>query len=580
MRPIAQRVGSLLLGLLLVTSIVAGPAAAATGSTAPTADTRSAATASMSTADLAAANECDLWASVLGQCTGPLEFIKVGEDQSARAVKTDLHVTMSGEWENQQAFLTQTNNYLEDTRTVASIDSKAAIADSWERGDSTAQATQNAREAIRDYYALQQIQLLNKYQQQMAQADYTHNVSYENPDIDNQFLSLGVKNLEVRRWYSDGYSYSSGEAAGTHYDAPTQDVDITLVNGSTETITVPTWKVEKVGVGANGYNYNRSFAVEPFQRWTTTANDTLKTPWSPPGGAYNRSIRAETTGIYAVQNVGNVSEGGLPSKRVVDLWEWRRTWDRIEKQSQTMTSNYDSKITENLYAALDSGQIDPEDVRGAEGQVRWLSGNSTVGDRRWQQATLSVLDLANQNRSQANQIVVSYTGFTDLSFSDSTNGSRKPVYGDYVNGTTYSGMLFANPPSGGFTAGETYNVADLEGTPTMYDNETGETIPLVKGNVTIEAMYAANGSEVDNADWDDPQYDTYNSTQYVEYINKSKTHRKYITNNYTTTTASGGGGLSFDFGFGGDGPDAGDIFGGVVIMALAGGAVVLVVLRG
>ncbi|WP_135821081.1 hypothetical protein [Halostella litorea] len=587
MRPTAHRAASFLLAALLLASAVAGPAAAATA-TAPTADTRGAATASTPTADLAAQaddGECELWESVLGQCTGPLEFVKIGEDQTAEAVKTDLHVTMSGEWENQQAFLTTTNNYLEDTRSIASIDGKSAIADSWERGNSTSQATQNVREAIRDYYAMQQIQLLNKYQQQMAQIHYAKNVSANNPDIDNSFVSVGIVNI------TDEYGNSASrdpeyEITNRNHDVPMTEVDVTLVNGTSESIQVPQIAVNLNEVGADNDWEMEYWPVEPFQRWKLTPQGNRGGSMSshavvPPndGVSISQGFHLNTTGTYVVQNVGDVSQGGLPSKRVVDLVEWRRTWNDIEQQSQTMTANYDPTLTENLYAALDSGKIDPEDVRGAEGQVRWLSGNSSVGDRRWQQATLSVLDLANQNRSQASQIVVSYTGYTDLSFSNSTDGTREPVYGDRVENQTYTGMLFANPPSGGFSAGETYDVSNLEGTPTMYDNSTGETIPLVKGNVTIEALYAANGSEVDNADWDDPQYDTYNSTKYVEYINKSVTHRKHITNNYNSEPSGASAGIGLpDFGLGDVGP--GDLFAGVGIMVVAGGVVVLVVLRG
>jgi len=569
MRPTAHRIGSLLVGLLLISSLV-GPAAAA-----PTADTRSAATGSTAptatTADFtmqSGGDTCDLWASVLGQCTGPLDFVRIDPESPADAIKTDLHVAVVGEWEAQQAYLTQTNNYLEDTRSIASIDSKSAIADSWVRGNTTNQASQNAREAIRDYYAMQQIQLINKYEQQIVQVDYVHNVSAQQSGIDPTFVSLGVL----------GTNQSDVSVDQTNYENPYQDppttVTVELVNGSTrevQTIRHTTWLQGDGGIGSG-----TSIEVDPFENGRINGSNMTFHPHDP--NFPNTGV--VTTGTFVVQNVGDVSNGGLPTQRVVDLREWRRTWTDIEQQSQTMTTNYDPTLTENLYAALDSGKIDPEDVRGAEGQVRWLSGNSSVGDRRFQQATLSVLDLANQNRSQANQIVVSYTGYTDLSFSNTTDGTREPVYGDYVNGTTYTGMLFANPPSGGFSAGETYNVANLEGTPTMYDNSTGQTVPLVKGNVTIEALYAANGSEVDNADWDDPQYDTYNSTRYVEYVNRSKTYRKYITNNYTTTTAGGGGGVSLpDLGLGGV-PDAGDLFGGVVIMTLAGGAVVVIVLRG
>jgi len=542
-----RRIVSLaLVGLLLVSSL-AGPAAAA-------------ATASMTVQN--DDEDCTPSRFSMGACTVETAPNTVDTSQTAEAIKTDMHVLMSGEWESQQAYLSLHQNYLQDTSTVASIDSKAVVADAWERGNSTVEATQDARESIRDYYARHQIQMLNAYQKQAMQASYTFNVSNRTSGIDGAFLSMA---LDVS---GDQSTYDHIE-----YEAyqPLTTVDVTLVNGSTESITVPQIQVY-LDTSTNSY-------YVPLDPFTSTYNTTTDEFVFERTSSHKPNVDITTSGTLVTQNVGDPSQGGLPSKRVADLREWRESWNEVKQQSQTLTSNYDSQFAEDLYAALDAGEITPEQVRGAEGQVRWLSGNSSVGDRRYQQATLSVLGVANANRSQANQMVVTYTGYTERGFSNSTDGSRDPVYSGKVENKTYTGMLFANPPTEGFQAGETYDVSTLEGTPTMYDNETGESVPLVKGNVTITGMYDAQGNEVENASWDEPQYETYNSTEYIEYINRSKTHRKYITNNYTTTTATAGGGVNLpDLGLGDFG--GGSIFAGVGIMVIAGGAVVLVVLRG
>ncbi|WP_207586962.1 hypothetical protein [Halomontanus rarus] len=176
-----------------------------------------------------------------------------------------------------------------------SIDSRNAISTSWENGNTTIQASQNAREAIRDYYARQQIQMLESFSKQMGQAEYTHNVSNQKSGIDDNFLHVGVTG-----------SPDTETSHSTFYDVGMTSLNVSLVNGSSHEI-----QTAQLGVTMHGNDdWDYHYAVGPFEQWTTLGEMKMQThPVNSQSGAGYSNLTMNTTRSYLESPAAPMARG-------------------------------------------------------------------------------------------------------------------------------------------------------------------------------------------------------------------------------------------------------------------------------
>ncbi|WP_121820521.1 hypothetical protein [Halostella salina] len=581
-----RRIVSLaLVGLLLVSSL-AGPAAAA--ATAPSADTRSAATASTPTATTATAQDntsavdyAIVTAASVGCVTNPVgcasgaALASYSTGVTAQDTKVSIHSIGTGEYESASAYFSLFGNYLQDTGTVASIDARNAIATAYEQGNTTTQADQMARSAIRDYYSVHQKNLVNYHNKQVAQLNQGADIAQSSSEIDDTFIS-GPPVTDHGE--DDEYdSWNTTALVDVHENTGT------LNNGTEITYLVPEFAVQ---FDDNSFDevVNIRFRLDPLSdKYTVTddgrirfdANDVAK---FENVGSENKS--ADIMGyieVEPVMTVQSVTGSGLQSATVYDFEQWYETSQEIQTQASTVAGNYVSGFSEDIYTALDNGEISVSDLRGIDGQARHLIGDddANVTSDRYETAALTLLGIAQPNASQTSTMVVEYSGYTDRT-RNATTGEWE--YTGYVENRTYQGLLFAqNVPTGGFSTGTTYNTTTLGGTVVMANETAGSQERFEKGEFVIKSMFDESGNSVNKTDYDEPQYDSYNSTEYITYINKSTGAWEDALSEEESGPSAGGGGASIELP---DGFNAGSIFGGVAIMAVAAGAVVLVVLRG
>ncbi|WP_143825045.1 hypothetical protein [Natrinema ejinorense] len=510
-RPTAHRVGTILLAVFLVGSLLAPIAA-----TAPVAaqdDSIEVREDCGSVARFVAPRACQAAAEAFGS---------VDQGQDAAAIEKDIHVGASGVKSSQESTDQLLRNYLQDTDSIASMEARHAISTAYENGESPGVADTRAQNAINDYYARLQIQLLEETSLHSDQLAYYANISQNESGILNDFVHVNAGSTEK--------SYPTGR---------TVETDVELANGSTHPVTLPEIHFNK------GDNYQKDAVVNVFS--DTLHNETYYEEYV----ADSSSTAGSTAEYYGTVHLLNT--GSLESKTVYDYRLARERFDEIENQSDTVVSNYDSGTAEDFYTALDNDQIETEDLRGAEGMVRYLSGDANVTDDRYQYALRSVLDM--DRSSLDSTMVVHFEGATERDRITHENGSVSYEYNS-VN-ETYEGLLFSSEtPADGFQTGVSYDVSNLSGRQKMVTGgDDGDTSDVVfhRGTFTIEEMTDGDGNEINQTDLSDkPDYGTFNATEYQKTIDQADSERETITDTY-----DGGGGGPLLGGGGGWVPESG-----------------------
>ncbi|QLG51083.1 hypothetical protein [Natrinema halophilum] len=463
------------------------------------------------------------------QC-GSIDFNgdDIDESQTADAIEVDIHVGGQTTYESWESMDTVYQNYLTDTETLASLEARNAIVDAYQNGESATAAQAAGQKAINEYYATHQINLLETQAQHTARIDYLVNVSEQHSDINNRFLAP----------YSA--DHSNNDASITRVDwRRTATDNYTLANGTEYEYTTPYLHFEGTG-GAyvdHEVTFNSRVQLENYQ----PSEQVIRFPNSGPNSGDHVDWRARISMMNAP----------AASLEAQDAYDYRYVAERlqeIENQSETIQNNYDSNVAEDIYSALDSGELDPADVRGAEGMVRYMSGDSDATEERFNYALRSTLNLASGDLNQT--MTVEFGGATERVL-NSTNDSVRYDYNS-VN-ATYEGLLFASEtPDGGFQKGVWYNVSNFNGTTTMVYNGGSDEATFWKGNFRITDIRDSEGNEVYSVDWQDPTYDTYNASAYVEALETAKTERKIIIEQT-------------------EDPDDGSLFGGIGWGSLPGG---------
>ncbi|WP_124194353.1 hypothetical protein [Natrarchaeobius chitinivorans] len=483
MRPIlptAHRLGTVLLVVLMVGSLVA-----------PAAMTPTAADDGSLTDDTVQ-EVCDSSARfVYGYACGVADLDDIDDSQSTDKIEADiwLNARQTGEsWESTEVLL---GNYMEDTPTIASLEARDAIATSWEEGDDVDEADIAAKEAINDYYSQLQIQVIEEASAHQHELAYQQNQSRETDDVNGDMVhpagSLGYYDGTLKEFY---YTHESGNAT---YD---------LRNGTVHEYEMPVMY---------GYIDERDNSYSDDITWTPELGGNYD---SPSFEIVHTSNSVEWNGKTVTLNQ---PEYNLESRVMYDLSDPDDKLDELHDQAQVAVENYDEQFVDDLYTALDEGEIDPEDVRGAEGTVRYMSGDSDVTEERFQIALSSVLGL--EHTEFDSTMVVSYDGYTDIEYEwNESAETREANYSSHVS-ETYNGLLFAGDvPEGGFEVNESYHTDDLDGTLMMVTEN--ESVYFEHGEFTIDALYDSAGDPVQNVTWDRPSYDTYNSSEYVELIDE------------------------------------------------------------
>ncbi|MGZ0746711.1 hypothetical protein [Haloparvum sp. AD34] len=528
----AQRAFSVFIAGLLISSVVA-PAALSGTAAAQTSDD---------------GVECS-WDSPLIQLVGDSchwdggwETVNDSADRDAAYVQSDHHAELRGEYETAEQFRTVFENYGEDTGTIASLEARNAIATAYQNNQSASTADAKAQTAIQDYYSIKEINTLEAFSKQQAQIAYSANSTRAHPDTSDDFVY--PQHLDGRAVYDSGSEKNVG-IDNKYVTGNLVNKTYTLSNGSTHQYKVAELYVKLHQASAPDERVMSGTVAPSIQDFQGASSheyqvgyDGTVTYYITLNGLVN--VRAS----YAGTNL-SVSNGH-PAQVIEDRNSWASTMTMWSNQSDTMESNYQAGTASDLYGAMDDGRLDPDDVRGAEGQVRYLSGDSNATSQRYKAALYGTLDMEQAGFNST--FTVEYTGYTEAHYNRTTDGNRTVEYSGYVENKTFEGMVFSSEvPAGGFEQNSTYNTENLNGTTMIYSQNNG-TVTFAKGNVTFVEITDTEGNQVENVTWSDPKYDTNDVSEYIDYLNETQTLQmqllEQMSDDGSGTGGSGFGGIS------------------------------------
>jgi hypothetical protein len=533
-RPIAHRAFTIMLAVLLVGSIVA-PAFAAQPAAAQS-ETDQDINRVCETAESWNGVGSPFWVAGVGCQELMGDITEIDPTLTEAGAKTQLIVEGDSEYESAQSYHTLFNNYLSDTPTIASLEAKHAIATSYENGVSPTQADANATKAINDYYAHKQINFLEYYSKQQAQMAHIGNYSQNHPEISKNWAYSHVHandSTEYPQWHS-----------GTWLTGETETREIELLNGTTHNYTAAVMATEYAEDSVDT-SIEAHFSLPLDAEYQQDKNGAERvlvptedvTAYDGSGSPYSDDEDILTSGTYRLQ--GEYQTGNLSDRAVFQYKEWRTIWDEIGSQGAVAQGNYPPGFASDIYDSFESGEISPDEFRGSEGMARYLSGDSEVTSQRFYLATTSLLEL---DRPALNTtMVIDYDAATTRNTTvNQTTGEIVHQYEDYENATA-EGLLFADLPTGSISEGETFTIGDGNDTDTPRTKivAQNETIHLYNGELTVKSMYDQHGNAVNESDWSQPNYTTYDSAEYIATLENITAQQSEILEQYDEDSGEG-----------------------------------------
>lgn len=403
----------------------------------------------------------------------PINVIQhVTQDSDLSTEAPILWTTAIGEGEAYVSFTQMVNNYLQDTNTIAAIEGRSAIADAYVDNLSASEAKTAFDDAVMNYYSTLQGNAWRTISSYIAQLAYIQTIARNNGDIVDFFVSTDLPTV----------TDSSGATAdpdGNRYMDSTNFVEnqITAVNSQDFTVQFPTFHIP----ASDGSAYEGGITQSILDTYDTSRSD----------GAFQVETDSGVTMALDFDFiVANVPEGdNMPSKGLFSLKDFMQIHEEISSQAANIITSFDQAFVDDLYAAMDNGDISPTDVRGASALARQMGGTDDVYADSYRMAMLQQLGMEQPDLTELASMTISYKGFTGINGNVTESGNRRLRPTNYAN-TTYEGLMFAgDTPSGGFSIDETY-IAD----PLAFINESGtfKAINILTGETLWEESVSPN----------------------------------------------------------------------------------------
>jgi len=408
------------------------------------------------------------------------------------AAQTKLDIYQSAQNSKAQAdnYQTTLENYLSDTKTQARIIGKNAYIKSLNKGSSKSAAKTASKQAVADYYAKKQVNLMNEYAVLAQNYDYLHGIANNESSISSTLDSN--QDTFVGTYHTHPY----GDGGQIEYQG-LNSVSYTLTNGSSHTYQAP-----KVFVDAG---YDSGDNINPTLTAHTAPNNVESS-----AGSGRSSVHLESLIIRAPND-------NYQNLKVVQWQEFNTLNSEIQSQNSQVQSDMDT-LAENTYSAYQAGEINNSDL--VDPYV--LANQQSAGDD-FQGWTAAQLTLMGQNSPENFDQIGSFNITTE-------------------SGTQYEGVLFSqeNPASGQFEANNTYNPNQIGGTQYVV---TSDRIVELESNFTVDDITTTDGQTVQNVTIQKTTYETSNVTELKQQYEDLAYKRAQIEAREKALKQSAGGGL-------------------------------------
>jgi hypothetical protein len=409
------------------------------------------------------------------------------QESDANQTEVDIYQAAAAEKGNGETFGSVYNNYLQDTESAAWMKMQVAVAEAYQNGSTQSEAKVQAKNAIADYYAVKQVNLVERWDASLANFRYLQDSAINESGIANDFV-----------WY-DYTQEDQDHTTGSPNQGVLETHSVSLVNGSSHTADRIYFDFE-AGSGR---------AVDG--RYSITNN------------YVDADNGAEGMYIHSLM-VREPSSGAITEPLYFHHYEdYNGPFTEIETKVNNLQSEADTFV-EATYADFDSGEINASDV---------ISANTAMFEYGVREA--------NESESLYNSVgALSMMGY------DTPNVSSTGTMDVTYDGNTYTGIVMAqSAPNGSWSTETTYNTSNITG-PVFMATSDGNKVDFAENTeFTIDQMRARDGSNTSSVETTKYVYKTSNTSETVELQQQLTDLRKEIEDR---EQGIGGGGAGGAFG--------------------------------
>lgn len=407
------------------------------------------------------------------------------------ATQTKIDIYENGKTTRAQddVLYTAYGNYLKDTQEVALMVGKNAYVRALNNGSTKSAALSAAKDAVSDYYATKQINLVKTWNNSVVNAEYLQEVARNETNVSYLFPSNVTFSYagQYAQTDSDHYYYENYDRGVT--------VSLTTTNGST--VMAKTVHLIYTESADGTEHHNVTFTDFPV---------VIDTYNGGGGSGYNAHVSGAR--IDAPSN-------DYDWAKYANWSTLNDYWSKIETQENEVHAQLETFVN-NTYDKYKEGSINDSEL--IDPYIAQRSYSPESGFQSW--AALSLAELgANTPKNMDN--VGNFTVVDD--------------------GYTYHGILLSdtNPDGGKFKANTTYNASNITGEQYVV---TASQVHTLNASFRIEGITNADGEQVQNVTVRNITYETANLTRFHDMIKRLEETREEVE--AMEQSLFGGGGSS------------------------------------
>lgn len=380
--------------------------------------------------------------------------------------KTNVHAnTRIVQTKNEETFAV-VDNYNNDSRNIAWVKAKKAIIEELNTGGTESSAKTRAKEAIRDYYAQKQLNLIEQWNSTVNAYQYNEGID-QDAITDTDFVHLNYTHSE-----------SGSHVQFKVIDKFTNETTVQLVNNTDAPIR--SIGVEWVGTKVDNPNYHETVHYH-LADYTTTDYD-MEGSTINSAELHSLVTEAPTTDYDTV--------------RWGDPGEFNERWTAFVTQKDQMVANVDPFVN-STYSEYMADQINTSDIQDPYTLAsEYTSEYNDTGYYAYAVANNALLGVDTPTLESTSLMNVS------------------------VNGVNYNGMVMGNLSDYNDTlsVGQTYSFPSAMTIQLATTN--GDIIDLSGHDVTLNRVENKDGETVQNVTYRTYNYQTADSSQLQEQLNQ------------------------------------------------------------
>jgi len=398
------------------------------------------------------------------------------EKADAAETQNEIYKRVATLHQDRNIFSSAMSNYLQDTQSIARMEGKNAYIRALNNGSSEATARVEAKEAVGDYYANKQMQLIAHWNATVASTESVVETAKNTSGLDQ--TDVFVINRPPNEGYSENMteSWLQGDPGGHGSQAEVVFNTTTVTLTNTTTVTAAQFYGENVQSESGGATPSTDLYLDP-STWDYNS-----------GGNLNPVMK------IGVEH----SDSSFDYKWLIVNATVQDRWAQIESQDTKVKNEMDTFIS-NTYSQIQQGEINESELVDPY---------------------LAARDYGPENDSTAWNLRTFHSlGYSSPSELDSFG--RMNVSDDDA-ATTYTDVILMSdglPAGDEFAVGTQYDAANLEGFQGVLDRDSG-TMTELEGNFTIKSAKDADGGDMSSVKYRNISYETANETEFKNLMGR------------------------------------------------------------